>query len=236
MASVTICSDFGAQKNKVWHCVHCFPIYFPWSDGTRCHNLSFLNVELKSTFSLSSFTFIKRLFCSSSLSANIKCCFSPVQIFGNLWTLVHQVSFSLAFSRQEYTRGSSWARYRTRISSVSCIAGGFFTTSTTTWGTSYSVVWLHNCRGLKTQKFFFLLMLQVHQRLDGGSTSSFSSCGPQDDKASALCTLLVKWQKKKRRWQSLCGFFSFHSEMTWYFHFYLLGQLFKAQARADTKA
>ena len=24
------------QKNKVWHCFHCFPIYFPWSDGTRC--------------------------------------------------------------------------------------------------------------------------------------------------------------------------------------------------------
>ena len=22
--------------NKVWHCFHCFPIYFPWSDGTRC--------------------------------------------------------------------------------------------------------------------------------------------------------------------------------------------------------
>ena len=21
---------------------HCFPIYFPWSDGTRCHDLSFL--------------------------------------------------------------------------------------------------------------------------------------------------------------------------------------------------
>ena len=30
----------------VWHCFHCFLIYFPWSDGTRCHNLSFLNVEL----------------------------------------------------------------------------------------------------------------------------------------------------------------------------------------------
>ena len=26
-------------KNKVWHCFHCFPIYFPWSDGTRCHDL-----------------------------------------------------------------------------------------------------------------------------------------------------------------------------------------------------
>ena len=34
------------QKNKVWYCFHCFPIYFPWSDGTRCHDLSFLNVEL----------------------------------------------------------------------------------------------------------------------------------------------------------------------------------------------
>ena len=46
MASVTIRSDFGAQKNKVWHCFHCFPIYLPWGDGTRCHDLSFLNVEL----------------------------------------------------------------------------------------------------------------------------------------------------------------------------------------------
>ena len=33
-------------KNKVCHCFHCFPIYFPWSDGTGCHNLTFLNVEL----------------------------------------------------------------------------------------------------------------------------------------------------------------------------------------------
>ena len=34
------------RKNKVWHCFHCFPIYFPWSDGTRCHDLRFLNLEL----------------------------------------------------------------------------------------------------------------------------------------------------------------------------------------------
>ena len=33
-------------KNKVWHCFHCFPIYFPWSDGTRWQSLRFLNVEL----------------------------------------------------------------------------------------------------------------------------------------------------------------------------------------------
>ena len=32
-------------RNKVCHCFHCFPIYLPWNDGTRCHDLSFLNVE-----------------------------------------------------------------------------------------------------------------------------------------------------------------------------------------------
>ena len=33
---------------KVSHCFHCFPIYLPWSDGTRCYDLRFLffNVEL----------------------------------------------------------------------------------------------------------------------------------------------------------------------------------------------
>ena len=32
--------------NKVCHCFHCFPNYLPWSDGTRYHDLRFLNVEL----------------------------------------------------------------------------------------------------------------------------------------------------------------------------------------------
>ena len=45
MAAVTICSDFGAQENKACHSFHCFPIYLPWSDGTGCHDLCFLNVE-----------------------------------------------------------------------------------------------------------------------------------------------------------------------------------------------
>ena len=45
MAAITICSDFGAQENRVCHAFHCLPIYLPWSDGTRCHDLSFLNVE-----------------------------------------------------------------------------------------------------------------------------------------------------------------------------------------------
>ena len=29
----------------VSYCFHCFPICLSWSDGTGCHNLSFLNVE-----------------------------------------------------------------------------------------------------------------------------------------------------------------------------------------------
>ena len=46
MAAVIIYSDFRAQENNIYHCFHCFPIYFLWSDGARCHDLSFLNVEL----------------------------------------------------------------------------------------------------------------------------------------------------------------------------------------------
>ena len=35
----------NVQKTKVSHYFQFFPIYLPWSDGTRCHDLSFLNVE-----------------------------------------------------------------------------------------------------------------------------------------------------------------------------------------------
>jgi len=34
------------RKIKSTTVSHCFPICLPWSDGTRCHDLSFLNVEL----------------------------------------------------------------------------------------------------------------------------------------------------------------------------------------------
>ena len=60
------CSDFGAPQNKV---SHCFPIYLPWSDGTGCHDLRFLNVELQANFFTLLFHFHQRLLSSSSLSA-----------------------------------------------------------------------------------------------------------------------------------------------------------------------
>ena len=45
MAAVTICSGLGAPPNKVFHYFHCFPIYLPRCEGTRCHDLSSLNIE-----------------------------------------------------------------------------------------------------------------------------------------------------------------------------------------------
>ena len=68
MASVTICSDFGAQEEEIYHYLHLFPFYLPCINGTGCHDLSFL-FSFKLAFSLSSFTVIKRLFSSSLLSA-----------------------------------------------------------------------------------------------------------------------------------------------------------------------
>ena len=35
-----------SRKIKSATVFQCFPIYLPWSDGTRCHYLTFLNVEL----------------------------------------------------------------------------------------------------------------------------------------------------------------------------------------------
>ena len=37
-------------KKIVCHCFHCFPIDLPWSDGTRCHDVSFLNAEFQASF------------------------------------------------------------------------------------------------------------------------------------------------------------------------------------------
>ena len=59
VAAVPICSDFGAEENKICHCFHCFPIDLPWGDGTRCHDLCFfkcwvLNQLFHSPLSLSS--------------------------------------------------------------------------------------------------------------------------------------------------------------------------------------
>ena len=69
MAVVTICSDFGARENKVCYYFHFFPIYLTWSDGIGTIILFLWMLSFKPVYSLSSLTFIKRFFSSSSLSA-----------------------------------------------------------------------------------------------------------------------------------------------------------------------
>jgi len=69
MAAVTICSDFGAQENKICHCFYFFP--------SICHEvmrpdsmiLVFQMLSFKPAFSLSSFTLIKKFFSSCFLSS-----------------------------------------------------------------------------------------------------------------------------------------------------------------------
>ena len=65
VAAVAVHNDFGAQENEICHCLHFSP--------PTCHKVMdwrfFWMLSLKPVFSLSSFTFIKRLFSSSSLSA-----------------------------------------------------------------------------------------------------------------------------------------------------------------------
>ena len=68
MAAVTICSDFGSPPNKVYRCFHCFPIFHEVM-GPDAMILVFWMLTFRPTFSLSSFTSIKRLFSFSSLSA-----------------------------------------------------------------------------------------------------------------------------------------------------------------------
>ena len=69
MAAVTICSDFGAPQNKIYHCFHCFPSISHEVMGPDAMIFVFLMLSFKPTFSLSSFTFIKKLLSSSLLSA-----------------------------------------------------------------------------------------------------------------------------------------------------------------------
>ena len=69
MAVVTICSDFGAQENKVFTVSIVSPSICHEVMGLDAMIFVYWMLSFKPTFSLSTFTFIKRLFCFSSLSA-----------------------------------------------------------------------------------------------------------------------------------------------------------------------
>ena len=67
MAGVTICSDFGAQENKICHCFHFFPSNCHEVMGPDAMILVFECWVLSQLFH--SFSLIKMLFSSSLLSA-----------------------------------------------------------------------------------------------------------------------------------------------------------------------
>ena len=98
------------------------PIYLPWSNGTKCHDLSFLNVEFKPTFSLSSF--IKRLFSSSLLSA--------ISVVSSV--NLNSPSQNTGVDSFSFLQGVFPTWYQTQ---VSCIAGGLFTS----WATREAPFW-----------------------------------------------------------------------------------------------
>ena len=51
------------------HYFHCFPLYLPWSDGTRYRDSSFLNIEFQASFFTLLLHFHQEALFSSSLSA-----------------------------------------------------------------------------------------------------------------------------------------------------------------------
>ena len=95
VVAVTFCSDFGAQENKICHCFHFFPLFV-------CHKVMgpdamivvFWMLSLRPSFSLSSFTLLKRLFSSSLLPVIRVVC--HLHIWG-CWYFSQQSGFQLVF-------------------------------------------------------------------------------------------------------------------------------------------
>ena len=69
VAAVSVPSDFGGKENKICHCFHISPTICHEVIGPDAMILIFWMLYFRPAFSLSSFTLIKRLFISSSLSA-----------------------------------------------------------------------------------------------------------------------------------------------------------------------
>ena len=83
-----ICSNFGVPKNKVWHCFHCFPIYF-W-----LYVLTFTAVSLKNLPGLLSLLWIST---DQEKRSNDGCDFTHFFITEKFWTLTSFTHFTECF-------------------------------------------------------------------------------------------------------------------------------------------
>ena len=128
MAAVTICSDFGAKKIKSDTVSTVSPSVYHEVMGPDDMILVFWMLSFKPTFSLSTFTFIKRLFSSSlilplwfysifnTFDLNIVCTWAAgdglvtksCSTLATPWTVAHKAPLSTGFSRQEYWSGLSF--------------------------------------------------------------------------------------------------------------------------------
>ena len=97
MATVTIRSDSGAQENQICHCFYFSPFYLPWSDGIRCHERSFLDVEFQASFSLSYFT--------SSKGSLVPLWFLPLECLSSAYLklLILVLLYTHAFTHMWYS-------------------------------------------------------------------------------------------------------------------------------------
>ena len=128
MNRVTIFRDFGAPPttNKVSYCFHCFPIFMPWSDGTRCHeshfecwvssnlNHSHLLLSSRSSVVLPMFSHMNRVICISDVTdispSNLdsKPCFIQC---GIVWWTLHVSSIKSLIVQPWNTPFPTWNKF-----------------------------------------------------------------------------------------------------------------------------
>ena len=96
-------------------------------DGTKCYDLGFLNVDLKPSFSLSSFTLIKRLFSSFLLSTirGVSCAYLRLLIF-LLAILIPTCDSSSPLQNSLYERSKGLVYIQTDVSSVTGTHTSYF--------------------------------------------------------------------------------------------------------------
>ena len=102
--STVILEPKKRKEEEICHDFLLFSFYLPCSNRVRCHDLSFLILSLKWVLSLFSFTFIKRRFSSSLLSAirvvsfdflRLFMLLSPILILGcNSWSPAFLIMYS----------------------------------------------------------------------------------------------------------------------------------------------
>ena len=99
MAAVTVCSNFGAQENKICHCFHFSPSVCHEAKGPDDMILFVLILSFKPAFSLSSFTLNERLcsFPSPSASSVVSSTYQRLLIFLPMVLIPAFHSSSLAF-------------------------------------------------------------------------------------------------------------------------------------------